>query len=427
MRALCLLALGVLCWPQLLSTVEAITCSMDRTRNFPKLGLPAHPIIQQTSDGTLKTLTKMQYEDQIQHKVYIGGRSHVLHLKKAQELLTRDFTESHYLEDGTLITQPRHHKDHCCYTGYVEGIADSFVSVCTCQGLGGYVMLREETYTIDTYSSEDSQEKVFNLAFRRSETHTHDGSKRKLLSAGQSSDVIFSKINFQIFLVGLEIWSQENKVNISDTAPSTLKTFLQWRKTELLPRKHHDNIQLISGVDFKNYALGEAFVSKMCTPHQSGGVVKDSGVRATDLAKYVAHEMGHNLGMIHDTRECHCPVSYGHCLLSKHTGHNMKAVFSDCSHRFLTIFLQEKNVTCLKDRPKTYIDVYPPSEEHANILPIVGVISLHLSVLLLLTLIAWVIWKRRRTSQKAEFSTMFNRRSTFSSIQSWEDWSGAAV
>ncbi|XP_069061239.1 disintegrin and metalloproteinase domain-containing protein 33 isoform X2 [Pleurodeles waltl] len=442
---------------------------MDRTRNFPKLGLPAHPIIQQTSDGTLKTLTKMQYEDQIQHKVYIGGRSHVLHLKKAQELLTRDFTESHYLEDGTLITQPRHHKDHCCYTGYVEGIADSFVSVCTCQGLGGYVMLREETYTIDTYSSEDSQEKVFNLAFRRSETHTHDGSKRKLLSAGQSSDVslldmysielflvadkqefrrhgedlekikhhlitvahhisqIFSKINFQIFLVGLEIWSQENKVNISDTAPSTLKTFLQWRKTELLPRKHHDNIQLISGVDFKNYALGEAFVSKMCTPHQSGGVVKDSGVRATDLAKYVAHEMGHNLGMIHDTRECHCPVSYGHCLLSKHTGHNMKAVFSDCSHRFLTIFLQEKNVTCLKDRPKTYIDVYPPSEEHANILPIVGVISLHLSVLLLLTLIAWVIWKRRRTSQKAEFSTMFNRRSTFSSIQSWEDWSGAAV
>ncbi|XP_078533323.1 snake venom metalloproteinase BjussuMP-2-like [Lissotriton helveticus] len=469
MSALCLLAMGVLCWPQLRSPVGAITCSMDRTINIPTFGLPDHPMNQQTSNGTLKILPKPQYEDQIQYKVYIQGRSRVLHLKKAQELLTRDFTESHYLEDGTLITQPRHHKDHCCYTGSVEGLADSYVSACTCHGLSGYVMLGEETYSIDTYSAGNSQEKVCNLSFRRSETHPHNGSKRKLLSAGHSRDVslqdmynielflvadkqefrrhgedlekikhhlitvahyinqIFLKINFQIFLVGLEIWSQENKVNISDKAPSTLKTFLQWRKTELLPRKNHDNIQLISGVDFKNYALGEAFVSKMCTPHQSGGVIKDSGVSATDLAKYVAHEMGHNLGMIHDTQECHCPVSHGHCLLSKHTGHNMKAVFSDCSHRLLNIFLQEKNVTCLKDRPTTYIDVYVPSDEHANILPIVGVISLHLSVLLLLTLIAWVIWKRRRTSQKAEYPTMLSRRSTFSSIQSWEDWSSAAV
>ncbi|XP_069486442.1 disintegrin and metalloproteinase domain-containing protein 33 [Ambystoma mexicanum] len=413
------------------------------------------------------------YEDRLQYLVHVEGGTYVLRLEKAQELLTRDFTESHYLEDGTLITETRNHKDHCCYAGHVEGLQGSFASVCTCQGLSGYMILGDVTYSIDVISSVGEQENIINLAFERSDAPSANGGKRKIRSIGAPGhgvrslqemynielflvadkqeflrhgedlekmkhhlitvahhiNQIFSKIDFQIFLVGLEIWSHENKVNISDKAPSTLKTFLEWRRSELLPRKYHDNIQLISGMDFKDYALGEAFVSKMCTPHQSGGVIKDTGVSAEHLAKQVAHEMGHNLGMNHDTKECRCPVSSGHCLLSRHTGHNMKGVFSDCSHRFLSIFLHEQNVTCLKDRPKTYMDVYSVSDEKSksNLLPIVGIISLHLSVLIVLTLIAWVVWKRRRANQKARFQAAFNSSGPLSSVRSWGDWPSTRV
>lgn len=189
---------------------------------------------------------------------------------------------------------------------------------------------------------------------------------------------ILSRIDFQVFLVGVEVWTQENKAVVSETPSTTLQRFLQWRTEDLLPRKHHDNVQLVSGANFKNHALGEAFLAKMCTESQSGGIIKDTGLRARELAKYVAHEMGHNLGMSHDTERCYCPAAAGKCLLSRRTGHNMNEMFSDCSHRALHRFLEEKDITCLKDRPHTYIDEPVLQSDPMEALETVGKVSVFL-------------------------------------------------
>ena len=46
-------------------------------------------------------------------------------------------------------------------------------------------------------------------------------------------------------LVGLEIFKEENPFNVELSAPEVLTGFVQWRKTDLLPRIQHDVAQLI--------------------------------------------------------------------------------------------------------------------------------------------------------------------------------------
>ncbi|XP_063813501.1 disintegrin and metalloproteinase domain-containing protein 33 [Pseudophryne corroboree] len=172
---------------------------------------------------------------------------------------------------------------------------------------------RRQPYNIELFLVADRKE------FQR-QGEDLQRTRHHLISVAHHLNRIFSKINFQVFLVGIEIWTQKNQAVVSETASTTLQRFLRWRTEDLLPRKHHDNIQLISGDHFKNHALGEAFVAKMCTRSQSGGIIKDTGLSARELAKYVAHEMGHNLGMNHDTENCHCSAARGKCLLSGRTG-----------------------------------------------------------------------------------------------------------
>ncbi|KAM8939600.1 disintegrin and metalloproteinase domain-containing protein 33 [Pelodytes ibericus] len=376
--------------------------------------------------GTSDTNTEQtQYENRIQYLIRFGDKDQILTLHKEHDLLTMNFTASHYHEDGSLVTETLGHLAHCCYIGSVEGLPESSASVCTCHGLSGYITLGDETYSIDSTSQSQDAEYVITKTNTHKKTNTfhHNRQRRSqhrhlkqkswqgkynielflvadkaafqchgenlertrnhLLATAHHLNQILLKISFQVFLVGIEVWTQENKANVSETASSTLLHVLEWRRQALLPRKQHDNMQFISGSKFKNHALGEAFFAKMCSPNQSGGVIKDTGLSPRELAKYIAHEMGHNLGMHHDTEDCYCPATSGKCLLSGRTGHNMNEEFSDCSRRFLDRFLDEKDVTCLKDRPQTYIDEPVIHSHPYKTLEVVGKVSLVLCCLIL--------------------------------------------
>lgn len=55
----------------------------------------------------------------------------------------------------------------------------------------------------------------------------------------------YRPLNIRIVLVGVEVWNDIDKCSISQDPFTSLHEFLDWRKMKLLPRKSHDNAQLI--------------------------------------------------------------------------------------------------------------------------------------------------------------------------------------
>uniref|UniRef100_A0A3B4EW17 ADAM metallopeptidase domain 12 n=1 Tax=Pundamilia nyererei TaxID=303518 RepID=A0A3B4EW17_9CICH len=119
----------------------------------------------------------------------------------------------------------------------------------------------------------------------------------------------YRALNIRVALVGLEVWSDVDKCPITQDPFTTLHEFLDWRKVKLLPQKPHDNAQLISGVYFQGTTIGMAPIMSMCTAEQSGGI--DHSDNPLGAAVTLAHELGHNFGMNHDTPErgCGCRVT----------------------------------------------------------------------------------------------------------------------
>ncbi|XP_067890667.1 disintegrin and metalloproteinase domain-containing protein 12-like [Heterodontus francisci] len=357
----------------------------------------------------------------------LGGGNMLKHLK---DLLTKTYSESHYLADGSMVTEGRQHLNHCCYTGFVEGAKDSSVSLCTCQGLSsdytskvihwlyqlndlsGYISIGDKGYAVDPVEDSSQKCKVSRLEHVRTKRHLtlppaklmahpklpfppwngipatgktrntnlsielflvadreekenelrdmflrNDGDLRKtkerlITLAHHVNQIYYKELNIQIFLIGIEIWTTENKVSSSQDTSEALLKFMKWRSEELVPRKHHDNAQLISGVPYQT-SLGQAYLNEMCSKERSGGVVKDTWASTREVAKYIAHEIGHNLGMHHDEPTCHCPVKSGKCLLAKSAVWMINPMFSNCSKAFLERFLNEHDISCLMDQPDT--------------------------------------------------------------------------
>ncbi|KAJ8601191.1 hypothetical protein CTAYLR_003219 [Chrysophaeum taylorii] len=82
-----------------------------------------------------------------------------------------------------------------------------------------------------------------------------------------------------------------------------LDSFSAWVVGADLPRIFGvsiDNVQLFSGHHFDGNAIGTAFVSGMCSWSFSTGIHSHPSLSILSSAWVVAHEIGHNLGLVHD-------------------------------------------------------------------------------------------------------------------------------
>uniref|UniRef100_A0A672FRY5 ADAM metallopeptidase domain 19b n=1 Tax=Salarias fasciatus TaxID=181472 RepID=A0A672FRY5_SALFA len=207
---------------------------------------------------------------------------------------------------------------HCFYHGTVEGFEESSVALSTCSGLSNL----EKT-------------------------------KLKLLEAANLVDKYYKALKIRVALIGLEVWTGQDLIGVSDNPHSTLAAFLTWRRKQLraLP---NDNAQLITGRPFQGTTIGLAPLKAMCSDYQSGGVNTDHSESAVGVAATMAHEMGHNFGMSHDIAGCcQAKAEDGGCIMAAATGHPFPRVFNGCNQRELKSYLSSGGGKCLFNMPNT--------------------------------------------------------------------------
>lgn len=133
-----------------------------------------------------------------------------------------------------------------------------------------------------------------------------------------------------------------------------LNNFLQYRQTKLLPDHPNDNAQLITGRSFKAGVVGKALKGPICTYEFSGGVNTDHSDVISLVATTVAHELGHNFGLEHDTPSCSCGLNEK-CIMSDSSGSISPRRWSNCSIEQLRHALAHGMDYCLLNEPRSLI------------------------------------------------------------------------
>ncbi|KAM5141561.1 disintegrin and metalloproteinase domain-containing protein 8 [Mantella aurantiaca] len=363
----------------------------------------AHPVF---SKRDLRNL----YPEHAQYTLTVEGKNYTLKLLKNRELLAKQFTVTYYLDDGTEVTETHDGQDHCFYHGHVDGQKDSAASINLCKGINGFLQVDGQMYLIEPLPGSDDDQgahAVYKHEHLRMKRGTCQGSntstvydygpkvatmlkpqpwrsaplqtgtryvelflvvdnteylKYKDMTTVQHRmqeivnhvDKLYRSLNFRVALIGMEIWTNRDKIVMSSNAGVTLDNFLTWRKSDLLRKRMHDNAQLVTGVDFEGSTVGLATKLAMCTG-DSGAVNQDHSTNPIGAASTMAHEMGHNLGMSHDedVAQCTCAVTRdkGGCVMSKSVGIVYPKIFSSCSRKDLQTFLSDASPTCLFNVP----------------------------------------------------------------------------
>ncbi|XP_032135029.1 A disintegrin and metalloproteinase with thrombospondin motifs 16 isoform X2 [Sapajus apella] len=163
--------------------------------------------------------------------------------------------------------------------------------------------------------------------------------------------------NINIAIVGLILLEDEQPgLVISHHADHTLSSFCQWQ-SGLMGKDgtRHDHAILLTGLDICSWknepcdTLGFAPISGMCSKYRSCTINEDTGL---GLAFTIAHESGHNFGMIHDGEGNVCKKSEGNIMSPTLAGRNGVFSWSPCSRQYLHKFLSTAQAICLADQPK---------------------------------------------------------------------------
>ncbi|XP_075063294.1 zinc metalloproteinase-disintegrin-like VLAIP-B isoform X1 [Mixophyes fleayi] len=346
--------------------------------------------------------TQGRHPDLVQYGLELNGKPLVLHLEKTEDLIGEDYTETHYLEDGTPVTTSPQEQDHCYYQGHVKNDNSSQVSLSACHGLSGMIMTQEQKLLIEpinltesgahavyayqaqetpktcgvdnttfnetimtktSFSSSNAEKQKFlkskkyvqlymvadNSMFIKYNQNREDIRKR-IFGIVNFVNQVYKQLNIFVALIGLEIWNAGDQFEVVTSADTNLNRFSLWRKEKLLPRKLHDNAHFLTDTDFDGSTVGLAWIKTLCSETHSTGVNMDHSKDYIPVGATVAHEMGHNLGMNHDDNGCRCGANS--CIMAPSLSYETPKLFSTCSHQDLQNFILSQMPLCMKDMPQ---------------------------------------------------------------------------
>ncbi|XP_062489968.1 A disintegrin and metalloproteinase with thrombospondin motifs 4 isoform X2 [Pezoporus occidentalis] len=164
----------------------------------------------------------------------------------------------------------------------------------------------------------------------------------------------------------------------TSNAAEMLRNFCQWQQGLNVPDEdsplHFDTALLFTRQDLCGAAtcatLGMADVGTVCDPARSCAVVEDDGLQS---AFTVAHELGHVFNMLHDTAQPCRELNGGTAAARRVMAPVLSSLepgemWSPCSARFITDFLDNGHGHCLLDQPPEWLPL--PSALPGSVYPL---------------------------------------------------------
>ncbi|KAG8513219.1 Disintegrin and metalloproteinase domain-containing protein 1 [Galemys pyrenaicus] len=339
--------------------------------------------------------------EEASYVLFMQGQKHLLHLTVKRDYFVSNFPVFSY-RNGVLGREMPFISRDCHYEGYIEGVPGSFVSVNTCSGLRGILMKAGKAYGIEPVEPSKRSEHVLYTMAQQSPVSCgvtsrdspvasasgQPGSRKPHSPHTLSSlwahtkyvemfvvvnnqrfqmwgsnvsetvqrvmDVIalansFTRgINTEVVLVGMEMWTEGDLVEVPEDLGVALGSFNSWRQEELSPRVKHDVAHMIVG-HHPGGATGRAFLSGACSSEFAAAVESFHHEDALLSAALMVHELGHNLGIGHDHAACICEDRH-FCLM--HENVSKESGFSNCSSDSYYQFLHEHKGACLFNEPQ---------------------------------------------------------------------------
>ncbi|XP_025775550.1 disintegrin and metalloproteinase domain-containing protein 20-like [Puma concolor] len=320
----------------------------------------------------------------LSYSLHFGGQRHIVHMKVKKLLISKHFLVFTYTDQQALHQDQPFVPDDCYYHGYVEGVPESLVALSTCSGgFRGMLQINDLAYEIEpvrfsaTFEhlvykivSDDTQlppmrcglteeEIARHLQLRASYNSTLIQSsyagwwthlrflelgvvmdhnrflyyesnvsvvQREVFDVINILDILYYSLEVDVVLTGIEIWSERNLV-VADQIDQLVEDFALWKSVNLDARLHHDTAHLFIKKRFGT-KLGVAYVGGICQRPFNSGVDVFEGDSLFYFALTVSHELGHNLGMFHDTEQCVCGLQW--CLM--YPSRKVTTKFSNCSY-----------------------------------------------------------------------------------------------
>uniref|UniRef100_A0A8C8RU00 Disintegrin and metalloproteinase domain-containing protein 9-like n=1 Tax=Pelusios castaneus TaxID=367368 RepID=A0A8C8RU00_9SAUR len=340
-------------------------------------------------------------KDEVTYVIKAEGKNHIVHLKQKNGFLVKNFPVFTYDARGRLRVDQPHIPDDCYYHGYVEGSPESLVALSTCSGLRGFLQIGSLNYGIEPvatsftfqhllYRTEQMEPepvmcglaaKEFKYQASEMESrrkprveiflpwiHTKyiellvvvdklrfDYSGRNITNVSMEVvevismvDELFYPLSLRVLLTGLEIWTESNPIVVTHDINEVLSNFNVWRRRHIYPRAPHDLGHLFVYMSF-GANIGKAYLNGVCDKERSSGVEAFLHGPSKEFAVLVAHEIGHNIGIKHDGKECVC-TNKSTCIM--HAYHIQAHRFSNCSSRDYFDLLASGKGRCLNNIPE---------------------------------------------------------------------------
>ncbi|XP_040587907.1 disintegrin and metalloproteinase domain-containing protein 26A-like [Mesocricetus auratus] len=343
--------------------------------------------------------------DWLSYSLRFGGERHIITMKPTKYFISRNFLLLTYTDQGDLLAEQPFVQTDCYYQGNVDGDPDSMVIINTCLGgLQGMLEINGTVYEImpqkstSTFEhlaykieSEDSESFSMRCALTEEEIARQkkiQESKDPILMQSQYEnwwthhkyleyfvvidnkryvyrnnnittcihDILqivngingyYLQIDIEVILTTLQVWSEQNHINVEENIYSVLNSFCSWKQRNIGNQIRYDIIHLFPRQGYGIY-LGLAHLGTLCSRYNCA-VNSFASDSIAELAFVLAHEMGHNLGMHHDDRDCTCGISS--CIMAAHKSNSHR--FSNCSYAYLYDTITRK--TCLHNFPEEVV------------------------------------------------------------------------